>query len=151
MTDPSDPHRLVGGWRLRTWVAIADDGSETRPMGDAPDGLLAYTAQGTMIGIMGPSGRPRFEADDVTGGTDAERTAAFATFIAYGGRYEIDGDSVTHRVETSLFPNWIGTEQRRRWVLDATGRMLTLTSPPLVMGGAIRIQRLVWERVDAGD
>ena len=39
-------HPLVGGWRLRTWVAIADDGSETRPMGTMPDGLLAYTATG---------------------------------------------------------------------------------------------------------
>jgi Lipocalin-like domain len=143
----ADPHTLIGGWRLRTWVAIADDGSETRPMGDAPDGLLTYTATGTMIGIMGPADRPRFEADDVTGGSDVERARAFSTFIAYGGRYEVTGDTVTHDVETSLFPNWIGTRQRRRWELDAEGRMLTLTSPPLVLGGMTRIQRLVWERL----
>lgn len=118
-------------------------------MGDAPDGLLAYTADGTMIGIMGPDGRPGFATDDVTGGSQEEQAAAFATFIAYGGRYEVDGETVTHHVETSLFPNWIGTHQRRRWSLDADGRMLTLTSPPLVLGGATRIQRLVWERVDA--
>ena len=114
-------------------------------MGDAPDGLLAYTATGTMVGIMGPAGRPRFETDDVTGGTDAERAAAFASFIAYGGRYEISGDTVTHHVETSLFPNWIGTRQQRQWALDATGRHLTLTSPPLVLGGVTRVQRLTWD------
>jgi hypothetical protein len=142
-------HPLVGGWRLRSWVSIADDGAEVQTMGDAPDGLLAYTATGTMIGIMGPGDRPRFATDDVTGGSAEERAAAFATFIAYGGRYEVDGETVTHHVETSLFPNWIGTQQRRRWSLDDSGRQLTLTSPPLVLGGATRIQRLTWERVDA--
>lgn len=93
-----------------------------------------------------PAGR-RFADDDVTGGTEAERVGAFATFITYGGRYEIAGDTVTHDVETSLFPKWIGTQQRRHWELDADGRMLTLISPPLALGGVTRIQRLTWERV----
>jgi hypothetical protein len=146
--DPPSSHPLVGGWRLRTWVSIADDGSETRPMGDAPEGLLVYSAGGTMIGIMGPGERPRFATDDVTGGTLEERAEAFTTFIAYGGRYTVDGETVTHTVETSLFPNWIGTQQRRRWSLDPSGRVLTLTSPPMALGGATRIQRLTWERED---
>ncbi len=145
----TDPHPLVGGWRLVTWSAVGDDGSEVRPMGDAPDGLLAYTAEGTMLGIMGPGDRPRFHDDDVTGGTSAEQAAAFATFIAYGGRYRVDGDEVVHTVETSLFPNWIGTEQRRRWSLADDGATLTLTSPPLLLGGARRRQILTWRRVAA--
>lgn len=145
MSDTTLP--LVGGWRLTSWVSIADDGSETQPMGDAPDGLLAYTEAGTMIGIMGPGDRPRFATDDVTGGSPDEQALAFASFIAYGGRYEVDGDTVTHHVETSLFPNWIGTQQRRRFALSDDGQVLTLTSPPLVLGGATRIQRLTWRRV----
>jgi hypothetical protein len=145
--DPRAAHPLVGGWRLRSWVSIADDGSEALPMGEMPDGLLVYAADGTMIGIMGPGVRPRFATDDVTGGTIEERAQAFATFIAYGGSYSVDGDTVTHRVETSLFPNWIETTQRRRWELDETGRHLLLMSPPLVLGGSTRIQRLRWERV----
>lgn len=116
-------------------------------MGETPDGLLAYTADRTMIGIMGPGHRPTFGSDDVTGGTDEERAAAFATFIAYGGGYEVEGDSVTHHVESSLFPNWIGTAQRRRWEVDPSGMWLTLTSPPLVLQGASRVQRLIWEGV----
>jgi hypothetical protein len=138
---------LVGSWRLRRWAAVADDGSETLPLGETPDGLLAYTADGTMVALMSPGDRPPFASDDVTGGTEAERAAAFATFIAYGGRYEVDGQSVSHHVEASLFPNWIGTTQRRHWELDASATRLTLTSPPLVLGGSRRIQRLTWERV----
>jgi hypothetical protein len=144
----TDAARLVGGWRLRSWVSITDDGDEAHPMGDMPDGLVAYTADGTVIGIMGPGDRPRFSTDDVTGGTPEERAAAFATFIAYGGRFAVDGDAVIHTVETSLFPNWIGTEQRRRFAISEDGRTLTLTSPPIVLGGTRRIQRLTWSRID---
>jgi len=139
--------RLIGAWRLRHWVALADDGSESQPMGQEPDGLLVYSGDATMITVLGPSERPRFESDDVTGGTDEERVRAFATYVAYGGSYEVDGDMVSHQVETSLFPNWIGTVQRRRWEVDEPGRRLTLTSPPVALGGATRIQRLSWERV----
>jgi hypothetical protein len=138
--------QLVGGWRLSSWVAIADDGSETFPMGEAADGLLAYAADGTMVTVIGQGDRHRFAGDDVTGGSDAERASAFASYIAYGGRYEVRGDTVIHHVEMSLFPNWIGTDQRRQWELDPSGRDLTLTSPPLLIGGTRRIQRLRWER-----
>jgi hypothetical protein len=144
----TDAARLVGGWRLRSWVSISDDGGEARPMGDAPDGLLAYTADGTMVAIMGPGDRPRFATDDVTGGTPEEQAAAFATCIAYGGRFAVVGDTVIHTVQTSLFPNWIGTEQRRRFELSDDGRTLTVTSPPLVLGGTRRTQRLIWSRID---
>lgn len=38
--------------------------------------------------------------------------------MAYAGTYEIDGNSVVHYVDISLFPNWIGGEQRRIARLD---------------------------------
>lgn len=139
-------HPLVGSWRLRRWIAIADDGSESSPMGDSPEGLLVYSGDGTMIALMAQADRSGISSDDVTGGTEAERAAAFASFIAYGGSFDVDGNVVTHRVEMSQFPNWVGTVQRRRWELDSTGRRLIVTSPPVTVGGATRIQRLTWER-----
>ena len=139
-------HPLIGAWRLREWVALDDDGTTTPSMGDAPNGLVVYSGDGTMLTVIGRADRPRFASDDVTGGTDEERAGAFRTLIAYGGRFTIDGDVVTHHVETSLFPNWIGTEQRRRWVLDDEAGLLTLTSPPLAVGGVTRVQRLTWVR-----
>jgi hypothetical protein len=147
MRDQGGAHPLIGGWRLLSWVSIADDGSESMPLGDAPEGLLTYTAGGTMIGIMGRPDRVPFATDDLTGGTLEEQAGAFATFIAYGGSFDVEGDTVIHHVETSLFPNWLGTTQRRRWELDATDRELTLQSPPITMGGVTRIQRLRWERI----
>lgn len=117
-------------------------------MGDSPQGLLVYSGDGTMIALMARAERPAIASADVTGGTDAERSRAFESFIAYGGRFEVDGDEVVHHVEMSQFPNWVGTVQRRRWELDDADHRLTLTSPPLAVGGATRIQRLTWERLD---
>jgi len=142
-------HPLVGSWRLRRWIAIADDGSESAPMGDAPEGLLVYASDGSMIVLMAQADRPRIASDDVTGGTESERAQAFASFIAYGGPFEVDGDVVSHHVEMSQFPNWVGTVQRRRWELDSSARQLTLTSQPMTVSGATRIQRLTWERESA--
>jgi hypothetical protein len=115
-------------------------------MGDVPEGLLVYSGDGTMIVLMAEADRPRIASDDVTGGTEAERAHAFATFIAYGGPFEVDGNVVSHHVEMSQFPNWVGTVQKRRWELDGSTSRLTLTSPPVTAGGATRIQRLTWER-----
>jgi len=140
-------HRLVGSWRLRRWIAIADDGSESSPMGDAPHGLLVYSGDGTMIALMAQADRSRIASDDMTGGTEAERAEAFGSFIAYGGPFETDGNVVIHHVEMSQFPNWVGTVQRRRWELDPSDRLLTLTSPPVTVRGTTRIQRLTWERL----
>ena len=140
--------QLVGGWRLRSWVALGDDGSETFPMGDAPTGLLAYTEGGTMVALMAPADRPRFGSDDLTGGTPDEQARAFSTFVAYAGRYRIEGDAIIHTVETSLFPNWVGTVQRRRWTLSDDGGTLTLESPPIALRGVTRRQRLIWTRAD---
>ena len=78
----TDGAQLVGGWRLRSWVALGDDGSETLPMGDAPTGLLAYTDGGTMVALMSPADRPPFGSDDLTGGTPGEQASAFSTFVA---------------------------------------------------------------------
>jgi hypothetical protein len=138
---------LVGSWRLRQWVAFSEDGSESLPLGDAPKGLLVYSPDGTMIVLMARADRPRIISDDVTGGTEIERAEAFASFIAYGGSYSVEGDAVNHHVEMSQFPNWVGTVQRRRWALDSTRAVLTITSPPVTLAGATRIQRLTWERV----
>lgn len=145
MTAADQP--LVGAWRLRHWVAIGDDGSESSPMGDRAEGLLIYSGDGTMNVLMAEADRPRLASEDLTGGTEQERARAFESFIAYGGRYQVDGDTVRHHVEMSLFPNWVGTVQRRRWELDANGSRLTLISPPVTVGGTTLIQRLTWERL----
>ena len=44
----------------------------------------------------------------------------------------------------SLFPNWVGTDQRRHVAFD--GDQLTLSTPPMPFSGRTRVYRAVWRR-----
>jgi len=74
----------------------------------------------------------------------AEIAAAARDYFAYCGTYELRGGEVVHRVEQSLFPNWIGAEQVRLVALDAN--RVILSTPPTPLGGRQQIATLVWER-----
>lgn len=137
---------IVGDWRLLEWVSEGGDDVEL-PMGEHPEGILVYSPTGTMCSTFGRSGRPRIDSDDMRGGPDDQRLAAMASFIAYSGGFRVEGGDVLHEVEVSLFPNWVGTTQRRHIWLDPSGDRLVLTSDPFVVAGRLGVQRLTWERI----
>jgi hypothetical protein len=116
-------------------------------MGTDVEGLLVYSSDGTMMVLIGRAGRAPFAAADLLQATAEERSRAVETFIAYGGNYDVDGGAVSHRVAMSLFPNWVGSVQRRYAAFDESGDLLTLSSDPILVRGSQRSQRLVWERV----
>jgi hypothetical protein len=63
--------------------------------------------------------------------------------MAYCGRYEVHGDHVVHHIEQSLFPNWVGTSQKR--FIELEGDRLTLTTDPFETSRT-SAARAVWER-----
>ena len=68
------------------------------------------------------------ETEDSLGGTLEEKARAASGFMAYCGRYEVHGDHVVHHIEQSLFPNWVGTSQKR--FIELEGDRLTLPRTP---------------------
>lgn len=142
---PGRPEQaLLGTWRLVSWGAQAPDGSVTYPLGEQAVGYLVYTADGRMFAQLMRPGRPGFAGGDMVSGTAEENAAAIGGYVAYSGTFEVRDGAVFHRVDLSLFPNWIGGEQRRsiNW---AEGR-LVLSSPPVMVGGRTLVHRIVWER-----
>ena len=137
---------LVGTWRLLTWTSEGDDGV-IQPMGERPEGVLVYTADGTMITTHGRTGRPPIDGVDMHGGPEQQRLEAMTTFFAYSGTFRVDGGDVLHEVRMSLFPNWVGTVQRRHVRLSADGNELTLSADPFVVRGRLGTNVLTWERV----
>jgi hypothetical protein len=137
---------LVGTWRLRTWTSEGDDGV-IHPMGPAPEGILVYTADGTMITTIGRAGRPPIDGGDLLAGPVEQRLEAMTSFVAYSGTFHVERGDVVHDVSMSLFPNWIGTTQRRHVALSADGRTLELSADPFVLRGRLSTQRLTWGRV----
>ena len=142
-----DPDAFLGTWRLRSWRAESDDGEVIHPLGERVQGLIHYHAGGRMSVLIAAPDRPRFATDDLLAGSAAEKAAAFESFIAYAGSFEVGDGFVTHRLEVCSFPNWVGTEQKRYAAL--TGDTLTLSTDPIPQRGKPRRAVLVWERVAA--
>jgi hypothetical protein len=91
-------------------------------------------------------GRPEFASGDIWGGTIEEKVAAFDGYVSYCGRYEVKESRVIHRIEVSLFPNWVGDDQERAYEFD--GDRLTLSTPLMPVGGRMLSTHLIWERVN---
>ena len=48
---------LIGAWQLQRWTARLPEGGSAFPFGDKPNGVLVYTAGGTMCSSYMQSGR----------------------------------------------------------------------------------------------
>ena len=108
---------VLGAWRLIGWTRTNADGRSFEPFGPSPFGRLIYDPGGLMSGFLMRFDWPLQPVD----------TAPQARWmIAYSGRYSWDGDVVSHHVDTSSDPSWIGVVLRRRAVLEAG--TLTITT-----------------------
>jgi hypothetical protein len=116
-------------------------------LGEGATGLLMYNAHGNMSVHLMQANRPVFASGDRLGGTADEIKAAFEGYHAYFGTYEVNEREslIVHHLAGCTFPNWVGSEQQRRYEFD--GNRLTLTTPPILMHDALAVGTLVWERV----
>jgi hypothetical protein len=76
--------------------------------------------------------------------TDDVRAAAYRRYLGYWGPFIVDvaGGTVTHVVEGSSNPSWVGTRQLRYYELSPDNSQLTLS----LRDGARTTQSLVWKR-----
>lgn len=82
------------------------------------------------------------------GGTDAERAATAAGYLAYAGRYTVSDEGVVeHLPDVSLFPNWEHTTVPRKATI-AHDRLTLELVEPLIIDGKRRGGKLTWERVE---
>jgi hypothetical protein len=89
--------------------------------------------------------RPTFQSASSGRGSAEEKIAAFDGFIAYYGTYVVNekDHSVIHHVEASLYPNWVGSDQRRLYKFSEGKLILRAINGS---GGPGTESRLVWER-----
>ena len=134
---------FIGTWRLLSVETRKEDGSLYRS--GKRTGYLIYSPQGYMSVSFMKEGRTEFASGDIRGGSVEEKIEAFNGYISYSGRFEVSGDTVTHGIEVSLFPNWIGERQERYF--EFKGGQLTLSTPLQLVGGMKLSSHLVWARV----
>ena len=102
-----------------------EDGAVAHPFGKDATGLLVYTAEGYMSGAVMSGHRPLFKNIGLLNGSPEEKASAFDGYLHYGGRYSVQGNKVTHHVEVSLFPNWVGKEQVRYFEFEGDHLILS--------------------------
>ncbi len=138
--------RMVGSYRLISAEGHSTDGKVTLDWGPEPLGRLMLDAGGRMsIHLLNPS-RRLFESGDFLRPTPEELEEAFVGYFGYFGSYTIEESEgiLTFHVEGAAYPNYIGTKQRRFFILD--GDRLTLRTPPERAGGADITYVVVFER-----
>lgn len=139
---------LIGTWILVRYEIERPGGIIVEPFGPRAAGLLIYTSGGYMSGqVMNPS-RPPLAAGYRLKGDPAPAASAFEGYIAYCGRWDFDEErgEVLHTVEASLYPNWVGTTQRRSVRLVSSDALVLSTETPRSDGAWI--SRLHWRRTE---
>jgi len=132
--------RLVGAWELVNYEIIAADGTK-RP-GAYDRGQISYDASGRMSAQLMNSANKA----DAAPSTDDLRAAAYRRYLGYWGPFVVNPSAghVTHIVEGSSNPSWVGSRQVRYYALSDDNAQLTL----MLKDQAGRVtQSLVWKRL----
>lgn len=134
--------QLVGTWTLLAWEQKKGDGTKLERYGAAPKGIAFFDAGGRYIITVMRSDRAKYASHTLWQGTAEENKETADGTITYFGTYSANeaDSSIAIRVESSSFPNWDGTEQKR--FVAIAGDQLTLTVRP----PAGDIVDVVWTR-----
>ncbi|MBI5443585.1 MAG: lipocalin-like domain-containing protein, partial [Deltaproteobacteria bacterium] len=97
-----------GTWRLLSFECERSDGRRVLPFGPDAFGQLIYGSDGRMSAILSRRDRVPLPSGDPATSSEAERAALADGFAAYGGTYIVGAGTVTHEVEASFLPNWVG-------------------------------------------
>jgi hypothetical protein len=131
-----DQNNLFGMWELVSLEAIKKNGdAHTGWLGEKPTGILVYDRSGRMsVQIM--SG-PRDSKD---------KPESFFGYYAYFGTLEVNQEKQTiiHHVEGSIRSDEIGVDYEQDFTVTET--QLVLLTPPHVVFGEERRNRIVWKR-----
>ena len=138
--------RIVGTWQLVEYSTTSDSGDVDYPLGPEARGLIIYSADGYMSAQIMRSGRAEYRSRNVHSGETTERAEAAGGYLAYSGPYHVDEDNsaVWHEMAVSLYPNWLGENQKRNVRFD--GDRLILSSDPLVFRTITLFPTLIWRR-----
>ena len=135
---------IEGLWNLLSMEQRYDDGRVIYPFGRNVEGRIFYGADKSMFCAIQKRGRTPFTTGKQWTADDSEKARAYDDYLTYCGRYELEGDTVTHHVEISLYPDWIGNRQARK--IRLAGSELHIMARLEDDTPEARTSLLVWER-----
>ena len=145
--------QFFGAWRL---AAIEGQPAGLPDFYVHPTGIIFYDRSGWMsVQIANKSDRKPL-ATSLAGArlaTPEAKAAAFDSYLAYYGKYEVDvkKQTVTHHIEDYSFPGRKGIDNVRWYEFQGTNRLI-LTPVEDGKGGVINRKeatyKLIWERFE---
>jgi hypothetical protein len=137
--------RWFGTWSLETCEVRSASGVTSYPYGKNGTGYIMYLEPNRMAVAISGENRRAFAVADMLGGTEEEKSAAIESYVSYCGTFQVGEQSVIHRIDVSLFPNWVGTSQERLYSFD--GDTLHLSTNPFLFNGKQQTAHLIWNKV----
>jgi len=142
--------KLCGAWSLISWCIEYDqDRLPNEPFGADPVGLILYDRSGWMSATMCTRRRSPFSAASAAAASIESKARALDEYLAYSGRWRLEGRVIVHEVTCSLNPVLIGTEQRREAQLAGDRLDLSATESETLNQQVKRRRHVIrWRRAE---
>lgn len=135
--------QILGTWLLVSSDTVQPNGSRAPTFGPNPKGIAVFDAGGHYVMMFNNSAVPKIATNNRNTATSEENKAVVQGGLVHFGTYTIDetGPTLVIRIDSSSFPNWVGTVQKRP--LTVGGDDLKWITPAASGGGRAEI---VWKR-----
>ena len=137
-----DASRLVGSWKLSSWTIQIVGGDASEPFGPNPKGRALFTPDGfAAFIIVGANRKPATNND--------ETAALLKSLNVYTGKFSIDGDKFTTKVDMSGNELLTGQDQLRFFKLEGDRLSIRTAEQVSSVGmyqGKKVVGTLTWER-----
>lgn len=132
--------QLVGSWKLTSWVIQIVGGEATEPFGPNPKGRAVFPSDGYVTFIIVAANRKPASSNE-------ESAALLKSLLAYTGKFTIDGDKFTTKVDISWNELLTGQDQVRFFKLEGDQLSIrTAEQISAVYPGQKVVGTLSWER-----
>jgi lipocalin-like protein len=128
---------LIGAWSIVA-ITYQQGDKTTEPYGPSVKGTQVFGADGRFAVVVTRGDLPKVASNNRETATAEESQKIVHGSIAYFGSYTTNAadNSVTVNIEGATFPNWVGTSQKRIYVI--TGDEMVLNNPTASGGGPAR-------------
>ena len=123
---------LHATWSLQRFWFTDEDGGEVDPLGADPVGNLLLGTDSYYAFTMMRRDRTPYGSGDMLGGRADEKGEAADGYVSFGGTWAFDGEAILFDIAYSLFPNWVGSQQKRLASFDDDELLLQTTGPILM-------------------
>lgn len=128
------PSAFAGTWKLKSWTSLKNGAPAGYPMGEDGKGQIIYSDDGHMCAFLM---RADFSGQENVGTPE--------TCIAYGGEWQFSDGRISHKVDFSNLPHWVGRTLVR--LVQRDGDIMTLkTEPEFSKSGSRYEHVLIWQK-----